>query len=112
MCGKMDGPRHGPLGRQVGQVERRARAGQGDIVGGQERRAWPTGSNASVVNSVHPVNSAAISQPIPPMWVNGKIRAETSSARMSRHSAMASADAITVRSVCGRPLGSAVVPEV
>ena len=70
------------------------------------------GSNDSVVNSLHPVNRAAISHPIPPMWVKGKIRADTSSARMSRHSAMASAEAITVRSECGAPLGSAVVPDV
>ena len=70
------------------------------------------GSNASVVSRVHPVRSAAISQPIPPMWVKGKTRADTSSARMSRHSAMASAEAITVRSVWGAPLGSAVVPDV
>ena len=39
------------------------------------------GSNASVVSRVHPVSSAAISQPIPPMWVNGKTSADTSSAR-------------------------------
>ncbi len=70
------------------------------------------GSNTSVVSRLHPVNSAAISQPMPPMWVNGKMRADTSSDRMSRHSAMARAEAITVRSVCGAPLGSAVVPEV
>ncbi len=58
------------------------------------------------------MSSEAISQPIPPMWVKGKTRAETSSARMSRHSAMARAEAITVRSVWGAPFGSAVVPEV
>ena len=72
----------------------------------------PVGSNASVVNSVHPVRSEAMSQPMPPMWVKGKTRAETSSARMSRHSAMASAEAVTVRSVWGAPFGSAVVPDV
>ena len=58
------------------------------------------------------MNRAAISQPMPPMWVKGKMRADTSSERMSRHSAMARAEAMTVRSVCGAPLGSAVVPEV
>ncbi len=71
-----------------------------------------TGSNDSVVNRVQPVNREASNQPIPPMWVKGKTNADTSSARMSRHSAMASAEAITVRSECGAPLGSAVVPEV
>ena len=71
-----------------------------------------TGSNASVIRRRHPVNRAAISQPMPPMWVKGKTRAETSSGPMSRHSDMASAEAITVRSVCWAPLGSAVVPEV
>ena len=70
------------------------------------------GSNASVISSVQPVSREAISQPIPPMWVKGKTRADTSSARMSRHSAMARAEAITVRSVCGAPFGSAVVPDV
>ena len=72
----------------------------------------PVGSKASVMSRVHPVSSEAINQPIPPMWVKGKTRADTSSARMSRHSAMASADAVTVRSVWGAPLGSAVVPDV
>ena len=72
----------------------------------------PTGSKDSVTSRVHPVTSDAISHPIPPMWVKGKTRAETSSARMSRHSDMATAEAITVRSECGAPLGSAVVPEV
>ena len=71
-----------------------------------------TGSNDSVMSSRHPVNSAAISHPIPPMWVNGNTRPETSSGPMSRHSDMASAEAITVRSVCWAPLGSAVVPDV
>ncbi len=49
---------------------------------------------------------------MPPMWVKGKTSAETSSARMSRHSAMASAEAMTVRSVWVAPFGSAVVPDV
>ena len=71
-----------------------------------------TGSNASVTSRVQPVSSEASSQPMPPMWVKGKTRAETSSSRRSRHSDMATAEAITVRSVWVAPFGSAVVPEV
>ena len=58
------------------------------------------------------MNSEAMSQPIPPMWVNGNTSADTSSSRMSRHSAMANAEAATVRSVWVAPFGSAVVPDV
>ncbi len=71
-----------------------------------------TGSKDSVVSRLQPVSRAAMSHPMPPMWVKGNTRADTSSDRMSRHSAMARADAMTVRSVWGAPLGSAVVPEV
>ena len=38
-----------------------------------------TGSKAAVMSSLHPVMRAAMSQPMPPMWVKGNTSAEMSS---------------------------------